>query len=98
MSDKDIFSEEGELFLKDKMCICLKDLNAKILDDASDEKDFFKCLIDFFLTLEFPYNDNGNLEYYERSENADFLLHQLEDFVSSKNLEEDTNAMKIYDE
>ena len=53
MSDKDIFSEEGELFLKDKMCICLKDLNAKILDDASDEKDFFKCLIDFFLTLEF---------------------------------------------
>ena len=57
MSDKDIFSEEGELFLKDKMCICLKDLNAKILDDASDEKDFFKCLIDFFLTLEFPYND-----------------------------------------
>lgn len=48
MSDKDIFSEEGELFLKDKMCICLKDLNAKILDDASDEKDFFKCLIDFF--------------------------------------------------
>ena len=51
MSDKDIFSEEGELFLKDKMCICLKDLNAKILDDASDEKDFFKCLIDFFSNI-----------------------------------------------
>lgn len=98
MSNRDIFSEEGELFLKDKMCICLEDLNAKILNDASDEKDFFKCLIDFFITLKFPYDGNDNLEYYERDENEDFLLDQLSIFLLSKGLEKDTNAMKIYDE
>ena len=98
MSNKDVFSEEGKLFLKDKMCICLEDLNDKILNDAPDEKDFFKCLIDFFLTLRFSYDDNGNLDYYERCENKDFLEDQIEIFLLSKNLEEDTTAMKIYNE
>ncbi len=98
MNNIDVFSEEGELFLKDKMCICLEDLNDKILNDASDEKDFFKCLIDFFLILEFPYDYNDKLEYYEQDENEDFLQEQLETFLLRENLEEDTNAMKIYNE
>jgi hypothetical protein len=40
MSNSDVFSKDGELFLQDKMCICLKDLDAKILDDALEEKIF----------------------------------------------------------
>jgi hypothetical protein len=98
MSNSDVFSKDGELFLQDKMCICLKDLDAKILDDALEEKDFFKCLIDFFLTLNFPYDYNNKLEYYEQEENRDYLQDQLSIFLLSKSLEEDTNAMKIYDE
>lgn len=98
MSNRDVFSEEGKLFLKDKMCICLEDLNDKILNDAPDEKDFFKYLIDFFLTLKFPHDYNIKLEYYEGSDNRDFLEEQLAIFLSSKNLEEDTNAMIIYNE
>jgi hypothetical protein len=98
MNNRNVFSKEGEFFLKDKMCICLEDLNAKILRDALEEKDFFKCLIDFFLKLEFPYDYNNKLEYCEGSDNRDFLEEQLAIFLSTKNLEEDTNAMIIYNE
>lgn len=98
MRNIDVFSKEGELFLKDKMCICLEDLNTKILNDAFEEKDFFKCLIDFFLTLEFPYDYNNKLQYYEKEENKDFLQENLERFFLINNVEEDTKAMKIYEE
>lgn len=73
MNNRNVFSEEGELFLKDKMCICLEDLNDKILNDALEEKDFFKSLIDFFLTLKFPHDYNDKLEYCEQVDNEDFL-------------------------
>lgn len=98
MRNIDVFSKEGELFLKDKMCICLEDLNTKILNDAFEEKDFFKCLIDFFLKLEFPYDYNNKLEYCEQEENRNFLQENLERLFLTNNVEEDTNAMKIYEE
>jgi hypothetical protein len=31
--NKKIFSETGEVFLKDKMCICIDDLTEKIFND-----------------------------------------------------------------
>jgi len=98
MNNIDVFSEEGELFFKDKMCICLEDLNAKILRDALKKKDFFKSLIDFFLKLEFPYDYNNKLEYCEQEENRNFLQENLERLFLTNNVEEDTNAMKIYEE
>lgn len=98
MNNIKVFSKEGEVFLKDKMCICLEDLNNKINDDALEEKDFFKCLIDFFLTLEFPYDYNNELDYYKGIDNSDFLQDKLATFLSNEKLKEDTKVMKIYEE
>ena len=96
--NKKIFSERGESFLQDKMCICIDDLSNKILKEAPQEVDFFKKLIDYYIKIIFPYNSENNLSYIEQDENYDIFELKLISFNNENILEDDSAASKIYEE
>ena len=93
-----IFSEEAELFLKNKMCICIEDLTEKILKDSPKEINFFKKLMDFYLKIEIPHNPENNLTYIDGDENKEIFESCLIKFLDENELEDDSNTLKIYDE
>ncbi len=96
--DKKIFSQRGEVFLRDRMCICIDDLTTKILKEAPQEIDFFNKLIDYYINITFPHNSEHDLSYIQQSENRDIFESKLNTFENNNTLEEDSNTSKIYDE
>ena len=96
--DKKIFSEIGEVFLSDKMCICIDDLTSKIFKEAPEEIDFFKKLVDYYIEIIFPHNSENNLSDIEQDENYDIFESKLITFERENPLEDDSDASKIYKE
>lgn len=96
--DKKIFSEKGEDFLRDNMCISIDHLSDKIFKEASKEINFFNKLIDYYININFPYNSEDNLSYPQQDENRNIFESSLIIFENVNILEEDSPASKIYDE
>jgi len=96
--NKKIFTKTSEAFLRDKMCICMIDLNHKILTEAPREVIFFKKLMEHYLKITFPYNPENTLTDIEQNENYNLLEKELIFFFKNHMLETDSNALKIYEE
>lgn len=96
--DKKIFSEAGEAFLRDKMCVCVDDLTNKISTEAPEETVFFNSLIDYYINIAFPHNSEDRLSYIEQDENYEVFELKLTSFKNTNVLEDDSSASKIYEE
>jgi len=93
-----LFTKKGELFLQNQICTCIDDLTNKILKEALEEVDFFNKLIDYYLTINFPYNSENDLDDRQQEENRKVFEEKLSNWFNNNILEEDSNAKKIYDE
>jgi hypothetical protein len=93
-----IFSQKSESFLRDELCICLDDLANKILTDAPQETKFFKDMLDYYLTIKFPYDMNSNLNEFEIEENSIVFESELTSFYDGNELEDDSKASPIDEE
>jgi len=94
----EIFSKKGENFLKNDMCICMDDLKKKILNDAPNEVDFFKQLIDCYVDMELPHNPNNKLNYNKQNENYIIFQKKLLNFNSKNISKYNSKVLKIYEE
>lgn len=97
MIKNSIFSERGESFLQNEMCICIDDLTNKILTDAPQETNFFKDMIDYYLTITFPFDMNTNLSNVEKEKHRKIVESKLTSFYNNQ-LDDDSKALLIYEE
>lgn len=82
-----IFSPEGESFLRDQMSLCVDDVVQKIKNDAPLEKEFFRDLIDWITILynakEQTIDDKFiNNEFYMLLDKHDISEDSLAHFIS----------------
>ncbi len=94
-----LLSKEGELYLKDKMNICLVDFKKKLLSDASTQLIFFKDLIDFMISLEPPYkySEIGDCSDINNIKNDEFLNFEMITFLKKSSILDDSNEYYIFD-
>lgn len=83
-----IFSSDGEYFLREEMSICVEDVVQKIKNDAPQEKDFFRDLIDWMTTL---YNEK------EQTIDDKFINKEFYMLLDKHNISEDSLAHFISD-
>ena len=93
-----IFSAKAELFLRDKLCMCIEDLTEKILEDAPNEVDFFNDLIEFYLTINLPYSLSNNLSVIQRKSNVKVFNSKLTTFYTANKLIDNSKSVLIYNE
>lgn len=98
MSNLKVFSEKGEEFLENKMCIDIKDLNEKILTDAPEEISFFKDMIDSYLEVNFFTTEDILKDSKKSKENETKFESNLKYEDSISKLKAFPNAIKIYEE
>lgn len=82
-----IFSSDGEYFLREQMSICIEGVVQKIKNDAPQEKEFFRDLIDWMLALynikEQTVDDKFiNEEFYMLLHKYDISEDSLAHFIS----------------
>ncbi len=95
---KNIFSSKSSEYLTNEMCICIDDLNHKILSNIPGNYMFFKNLVDFMMDIEVPYEYEVNiLRSYNNTKNREFINKQFYNFLATNGLNEESKEHFIFD-
>jgi hypothetical protein len=97
MIKNSIFSEKGESFLRNKMCICIDDLTNKILTDAPEHIKFFKNIVDGYLKLGFHSSTDKFLNIKQSKDNEAIFESCLKYDETLTKLEEYPKVRSIYE-
>lgn len=93
---KNIFSNDGEKFLRDEMKICIDDLTKRISKKAVHHQVFFREFIDTMINLKLP-NEYSTLWYDQSDENKKYIGEQFSKFIEKYNITDKDTAYHIFD-
>lgn len=91
-----LFNNKALSLLRDEMCICLEDLQSKLISDALTKLKFFSDFFDFLAELNPPHK-NAELGSYEYDKNDEYINSQILAFAEAGGIEANSQEYFILD-